>query len=231
MGIGNMTIAIFKGCYPYFSLFAVCVIIWRIRTGLWNRRETIVLGCFAAHLLLEVLQIIIGDGKWEMPRRYLLPAAPLLFCWTAYGLRELYRKYRARIPAWGIWCSVFAAITLLLYDGMAPTLKDYYSKRKKGVTKVIAVAAPWIQREYSGKKQDAPPRHRPVYRSPYRPVVKSDFPALGFLAGGRSEPSPFNDAPDFWVLSKTTLSPADGVFCCEFTADDFAYVIYRRSKP
>ncbi|NMD89250.1 hypothetical protein HF882_21935, partial [Victivallis vadensis] len=85
-----MISAIVKGSYPYFSLLAFCVIVWRIKTGLWNRRETIVLVCFAGHLLLEILQLIVGDGKWEISRRYLLPAAPLLFGWTAYGLLILY---------------------------------------------------------------------------------------------------------------------------------------------
>ena len=63
-----MISAIVKGCYPYFSILAFCVIAWRIKTGLWNRRETIVLVCFAGHLLLEILQLIVGDGKWEISR-------------------------------------------------------------------------------------------------------------------------------------------------------------------
>ena len=122
-----MICAIIKGCYPYFSILAFCVIVWRIKAGLWNRRETIVLVCFAGHLLLEILQLIVGDGKWEISRRYLLPAAPLLFGWTAYGLRVLYLQYRFRIPAWCLWSAGCLALAILFFDGMAPSLKNYYS--------------------------------------------------------------------------------------------------------
>lgn len=108
-----MICAIIKGCYPYFSILAFCVIVWRIKAGLWNRRETIVLVCFAGHLLLEILQLIVGDGKWEISRRYLLPAAPLLFGWTAYGLRVLYLQYRFRIPAWCLWSAGCLALAIL----------------------------------------------------------------------------------------------------------------------
>lgn len=226
-----MIVTVFKGCYPYFSLLAFFVIIWRIRTGLWNRRETVVLACFLGHLLLEILQLAVGDGKWDFSRRYLLPTAPLLFAWTAYGLWSLYRKYRMKIPMWSLWSVAVLLIVCLLYDGLAPSLKNYYSKRKKGAAKVIAVAVPWIKAHDSGLPPDTPPRHLQMYRSPYRPVVKSDFPALGFLAGGRSEPSPFEDIPDFWVLVSTLPVPEGSEKCHEFSVGMAEYIIYRRRTP
>ena len=143
-----MISVIVKGCYPYFSILAFCVIVWRIKAGLWNRRETIVLVCFAGHLLLEILQLIVGDGKWEISRRYLLPAAPLLFGWTAYGLRVLYLQYRFRIPAWCLWSAGCLALAILFFDGMAPSLKNYYSRRKHGELEVIAQAVPAIRANY-----------------------------------------------------------------------------------
>lgn len=221
-----MISAIVKGCYPYFSILAFCVIVWRIKAGLWNRRETIVLVCVIGHLLLEILQLIIGDGKWEISRRYLLPATPLLFGWTAYGLRVLYLQYRSRIPAWCLWSAGCLALAVLLFDGMAPSLKNYYSKRKRGELEVIAQAVPAIRANYVGPATDQVPAHRQIYHSHRRPVVWSEFPAVAFFAGGRSEPSPFCDTPDFWILRPNEPEPPARKLL-EMNANGFCYILYQ----
>ncbi len=223
-----MILSVIKGCYPYFSVIALIVIIWRIRIKAWTRKESLLLAFFLAHLILEILQIVVGDGKWSISRRYLLPVAPLLFVWTAYGASRIYHAYRVKIPR-GIWMALIAALVLFsLYDGIAPSLKGLYSKRKKGESEVIAMAAPVIRQHYTGVREDAPPPHKLIYRSPFRPVVWCKFPAVGLMAGGRSEPSPFEEKPDFYVLPDKAPYPTDTVEIATIHAQNFKYIIYQR---
>lgn len=58
------------------------------------------------------------------------------------------------------------------------------------------------------------------------PVVWSEFPAVAFFAGGRSEPSPFCDTPDFWILRPNEPEPPARKLL-EMNANGFCYILYQ----
>ena len=107
-----------------------------------------------------------------------------------------------------------------------PALKNYYSRRKHGELEVIAQAVPAIRANYVGPATDQVPAHRQIYHSHRRPVVWSEFPAVAFFAGGRSEPSPFCDTPDFWILRPNEPEPPARKLL-EMNANGFCYILYQ----
>ena len=66
-----------------------------------------------------------------------------------------------------------------------------------------------------------------MYRSPYRPVVFCQFPYVAVAAGGRPEPSPFLDRPDFWVLPAGDGPPAEAVKIAEIDTGNGRYAVYQ----
>ena len=179
-----MTEAVFKGMYPYFGIAASVVIIWRVAAGRWTKSEAIILFCLLFHTVGQIVQVAVGDGKLDMSRRYFLPASPLLFVWTAYGIYFIFMRYRR------IFC---------------------------------------IYR--NGVCRDNVPVDKLIYHSPYRPVVWSEFPSIGFRAGGRSEPSPFGEIPDYWVLRAGDPPPSGAYRLAEIDARGFSYIIYKKTDP
>lgn len=228
-----MTEAVFKGMYPYFGIAALVVIIWRVAAGRWTKAEAIILVCLLFHTVGQIVQVAVGDGKLDMSRRYFLPASPLLFVWTAYGINFIFRRY------WRIFCIyrkyltavVVMLVILLFYDGFAPTLKGIYSERKRGESVLVEKAVIIIQNDYHGVCRDNVPVDKLIYHSPYRPVVWSEFPSIGFRAGGRSEPSPFGEIPDYWVLRAGDPPPSGAYRLAEIDARGFSYIIYKKTDP
>ena len=223
-----MPVTILQGGYPYFSVIALVVMIMRIRRKLWTRAETLLLVCVLLHATGEILQIVIGDAKSDLPRRYLLPVAPLLFAWTAYGLCRLWRSCRN----WPMRTVLVAAAAelgaVLIYDGMLPTIKNRRPEYQKSErTRLVIEAARIIRKNYRGISEERPPVHKLMYRSPYRPVVFGKFPYAAFAAGGRAEPSPFLDKPDFWVLRIEEPPPADAVKIADVDTGGARYAIYQ----
>ena len=90
--MSEFLISVFKGTYPVFSVFALLVIIYRIRKRQWTVCETVLLVIFVLSFLLQIFQSLAGIRELFISRRYLLSFAPLVFGWTAWGLVELYRK-------------------------------------------------------------------------------------------------------------------------------------------
>ena len=223
--------SIFKGMYPYFSIFAFLIIICRIAAKRWTKAETLLLLCLVLHTVGQILQVVAGDGKWDIPRRYFLPASPLLFVWTAYGVYGMIRRYRQTFCTYKRYWVAIAVLLgmLLLYDGFAPTLKAMYSKRKRGEAALAAAAVAVIRADYQGPLKEKVPVHKLIYHSPYLPVVWCEFPVIGLLAGGRAEPSPFEDKPDYWVLRSGELPPPEAVRLMEINAQGFIYVLYKRA--
>mgnify|MGYP001226798993 CR=1 FL=1 len=228
-----MTEAVFKGMYPYFGVAALAVILWRIVTGRWTKAETMILICLLFHTVGQIVQVAVGDGKLDMSRRYFLPAAPLLFVWTAYGVDLITWRYRRTfcIHRKYLIAVVVMLVILLFYDGFAPTLKGIYSERKRGEAVLVEKAVIVIQNDYHGVWRDNSPVDKLIYHSPYRPVVWSEFPSIGFRAGGRSEPSPFGDIPDYWVLRAGVPPPSGAYRLAEIDAQGFSYIIYKKTNP
>ena len=223
-----MIFQIIRGCYPLFAVIAVGIMIRRIRNRTWRRQDSVVLAAFAGHILLECLQLLAGDGKFDLPRRYLLPVAPLLFVWAAQGVSEIFKAWQtAKVLKYAV---AFFAVMFLIYDGMKPSLKHYLPGKKGTEAQICTIAGKWIREDYQGQKQTAAVRHGYMYHSPYLPTVYCRYQNLSYSSGGRVEPSPFCDLPDYWVVAESEMLPADGVVRYEFRAGKEKFLICKRGK-
>lgn len=179
-----------KGSYFFFAIPALLMIALRLRYKSWTRLESILFWCWLGHGLLIVLQILIFDRYLYVSRRYLLPAAPLAFGWTALLLQQGYayasKRYcaaKVRKTAWILGGIVFC---LLYLDAFHPQLKMRFHRKHAGEREALLVLSKTIRADYHG------PTHQtdPVYRSDSyatfrRPLVVSEtLPELGFMAGG-----------------------------------------------
>lgn len=59
-------------------------------------------------------------------------------------------------------------------------------------------------------------------------MVWREFPVIGLLAGGRVEPSPFEDKPDYWALRSEELPPPEVARLMEINAQGFIYVLCKK---
>lgn len=175
-----------EGLFLPYALVAWGVIVMRIATHRFQRVEWLLLALLLGHHLLEVVQLVAGDGELQhLPDRYFGPVAPLLWLWTAYGLVWLWQW---RKDGWR-WFFRLLAIAFLLevagYEGGKKFVKEY----RRGAARDALVAgeamAPLIRADYQG-----PARHstfRYVSREYYtsrRPVVLGPYAAAAWAVRG-----------------------------------------------
>ena len=144
-------ISVFKGTYPIFSVFALLVMIYRIRKRQWTVYETVLLLTFIVSFLLQIFQSLAGIRELFISRRYLLPFAPLVFGWSAWGLVELYRKLPVKWHKW-VFAAAVCFMLFLIWDGARPTIKSYTDKKKRIERKAVVIASEVIRKDYKGVK-------------------------------------------------------------------------------
>lgn len=179
-----------KGIYLPFALPALWMVFLRLRRRRWSSSETVLFCCYLGHTVLLIAEILVFDRKLYVSRRYLLPAAPLAFGWTALAAEELYRlagrrlSERNRLRLLRIGAGVLAVALYL--DALGPQIKGYTSRKHRARRLAVECWAPRIREDYRGPERFSGTRPDPLrYRSFRRPLVACDeLPALGYLSGG-----------------------------------------------
>lgn len=229
--MSDFLISIFRGSYPLFSIFAFLVVIYRIRKRQWTVYETILLSIFILSFLLQIFQNVIGIRELFISRRYLMPFAPLMFGWAAWGLCELYRKLSF---TWQKLVMILAglAIIALIWDGARPTLKSYTNKKKRIERKAVKIASEWIRNDYKGEKYGPAQSQAHFYFSALRPRVFTTYPACGYWCGGSSMQPGMSDEKDAdYALQEEKIKIPQGMKACyRFPVEDRIFVIYKRGR-
>lgn len=227
--------AIIKGFYPYFALPALIVIGYRIYRKRWTRGETFLLAFVLGHTLLQVFQTVAGTHIFYISRRYLLPCAPLLFGWTAWGILALFAWSKKRYGKRGrrillSACSILAV--LLIADSLVPTLKEYLPGKKSVERQVVETVAPVLRSHYHGAARSAPVWDSECYLSPFRPVVVSKYPALGYRSGGAHATPAAKIRYDYWLVEEGERPPANGseVFFFEISGKQYRVYVPGRQE-
>ncbi len=231
--------SVFKGTYFIFAIPALLMIIYRIRKKQWTPLESVVLVLFVAHTLLIILQIIVFDHYLYVSRRYLLPAAPLLFGWTALAGFALAGEIRRRLPR-RVGVPVVALLLLLLagglyYDALSPQLKMRTSKKHAFNRLAILKWQDTIRQDYKGPARlDERVFNVYQYHSFRRPTIASDeMVEVGYLAGGEGyEIQAENDSYDYiidYVLNEVPV-PVRGKYTRldSFETNKGTYILWKR---
>lgn len=201
------------GIYWPFALPALLVIVFRIRARRWTREEGWILAVWVLHTVLIMGQILYFDRKLYLSGRYLLPAAPLLFGWTALALLNLRRYWLAR---GGSHAVVRTAAALMILGLAADTYSREIKSRaiperreRRNISQKIAEA---IRLNYRGSDFDPPTEPDKLhYRSPKRPsILSDDYPEIGYFANGRyfDDAAEESNRPDYLVLPPETPPPS-----------------------
>ncbi len=186
--------SLIKGFYPYFFIFAIPVIIWRIRKRKWLPEETILLTVLLGHAFVVVGQILVHNHYFYVSRRYLLPLIPLYFAWSAIGAYYAWKFFHDWKPK--IFNSVFAVclitvLCIILYlDASDRIIKNYTSRKKRNQRKAALAISGWIRNDFNDPSARV---HRSLhwysYRGNLRPVVASNgLEETGYLSGGQFVP-------------------------------------------
>lgn len=223
--------SVFKGTYPYFFIPALLVIAYRIYKRKWTLCETVLLAIFVLSFLLQILQNILGATDLFISRRYLMPFAPLMFGWTAWGLRELYLKLPGKWHKAAILLSCLA-VAALVWDGARPTIKSYTNKKKRIERKAVVIASEWIRNDYKGKKYGPAQSQGHFYLSALRPRLITDYPACGYWSGGSSQlPGAVEEKDaDYALLEEKRIFPQGMKPVHRFPVEDRNFVIYKRGR-
>lgn len=228
--MNDFLISIFKGFYPYFAIPALFFVIYRIRKGLWTSPETLLLLFIFIHVVLETLQILIGTKVLYMSRRYLLPCAPLLFGWFAWGIAGFLRRFRCscNVVSRVIFYIILSGMTaVLLIDGLMPTIKNYTSPKKRHERKIVKTLAPLLRKDYTEKRFLERPADATRYLSPFHPVVVSRYPALGYWSGGSHTED--NSRCDY-IVKEISMPPSNAVLKFKVEISECLYGIYIPRK-
>ena len=119
--------SLLKGIYPYFTVPAIIVMLYCARKRQWKKEYSLLICLFLIGVLAVIMQIIIADGILFISRRYLLPFAPVLFGFTAWGICRLQEGVFKK----GIRIFIFVLFIFLCIDSMMPVLKDYTSRKRR----------------------------------------------------------------------------------------------------
>ena len=235
--------SVFDGFYPLFGIPALAIIILRIRKGQWKKEESIVLGALLVHTLIVTVQIMLFDHYLYVSTRYLTPAAPLLFGWSALFLIGAVQELRERFPRHvtpvriGVVASVMAL--LLLADGWGSLLKDFTSPEKSHKRQASRIIAAWLKNDFTNGRQYVP---RQISWESYlvnkAPVVYCDnLHVVGSMANGQDFDILHPLSPDYVILraapgeSSAGLTVKDGRLVKEFDIQGTIYRIFRRNNP
>ncbi len=224
-------ISVFKGTYPIFSVFALLVMVYRIRKRQWTVYETVLLLTFIVSFLLQIFQSLAGIRELFISRRYLLPFAPLVFGWSAWGLVELYRKLPVKWHKWAL-AAAGCFMIFLIWDGARPTIKSYTDKKKRIERKVVVIASDVIRKDYKGAKYGAMQSQGHFYFPALRPRVITDYPACGYWCGGSYQiPGEMDEKDaDYALLEEKAVQPQGMKILYRFTVEDRNFVIYKRPR-
>ena len=211
--IADFIEAILRGSCFFFAIPALVMLAVRCRKKRCSPPEAILAGAFAGHTLAIVFQVLIADGYLYISRRYMLPAAPLLFGWTALMIFDIREWIAARFPGRAgerLWRGmVTAAVIMLAANAADGQLDKRFGEKERFKRETIKKWSEAIRAGYNG-----PPARTPAklwlecYMSYRRPVVVCyEMPELGYLAGGESFSTTLKDGirrgldPDFALLA------------------------------
>ena len=190
LGVGEYLGDFFRGFYPPFLLPVLLGIGWRFVRRRWSAGETLLLCIVIGNAVVTALLILIGERYLYISRRYLLPAAPLLFGWSGYFAVSLWDFCRARWPKWfpaGSAVLIFAVCGGILYGAaLSPVIRNFTSKKRRARTGAIFTCAETLRRDYLGARFGARSFLLSDYRSNRRPfvVVPDALEIAPMLAGG-----------------------------------------------
>ncbi len=212
--------SLLKGIYFLFAIPAFVVMIRRVRHKEWTAAETLLFSVWAGHTLLIVLQVVIFDHYLYISRRYLLPAAPLAFGWTALAFQGMYGYFSGRYPAGRVrTVGIVLCIILgagLYYEALTPQLKQRFNPKHADGRNALLAWSRKIRAEYRGPDHQTDRIFRmKSYATFRRPLVGSDdLPELGFMAGGEGCPIPPDRAlknglhADYYAVEYEDVPPA-----------------------
>ena len=200
---------IFYGFYPYYLFFAISVIIYRIKKKLWTKAETILLSACLIHTLGILAQIFIFYHQYYVSSRYLIPAMPLYFCWTAIFLIAIINFFKRNLtPKLNkvVFIVIICGITIaLILDGSGPIIKDYTSNKKSMRRKHSLFMANAIKKDFT--KRNITRFYRPEldifsYKINKQPFIYSnDLNVVSYLADGSNKVLSQSNQADYIIYS------------------------------
>ena len=222
----DFMLSVFKGIYPYFSIPALCFAFYRIKTKQWTSTETLLILFVLIHGLTEIFQIVVGAKVLYMSRRYLLPCAPLIFGWFAWGVVHVVmpeiRKLNVKIKQLIFYSFIFIAIFLIV-DGVRPIIKTYTSSRKRHERCVVEKLAPILKKMTSSQKKDIE-INKNHYIAPYSTYIGSAYPALAYWSSAAHADSA-NRKCDILVLKSNEEIPRGFTILFSEKIDNIVYKI------
>lgn len=196
----QLGIALAGAHYLWFSLPAWLILLVRLVSGKFTKREGLVLGSFCVFTLLEVIQLSADSSffkheLWGMTR-YFGVFAPFLWLWFAKALSELWAgDYPKFVPApkvvcWVVGrlavCAVFAWI--FVTQGYEPISNELMHGAGRDSMVAARKIAKVIRRDYAGPARQAERKTSlKEYFTSRRPVVFGNFSAAAWALRGQSE--------------------------------------------
>ena len=193
--------------WPY-AVFFWGVVALRVVFRRITRAELLVLGLLVLHHLLEIFQLGIGSN-WHfsmLPHRYFGVAAPLAWCWTAYGLVQLWGMSSSTLRLLGRLTVLVLFLYVVGYLGVMKTYKAYVRGSVRDIQVALEKFDPLIRADYRGPSRWEPMPYSSVdYFSPKRPFI------LGAALSGdwAKYDTPYPRLPDYWMMYEGDEPPKD----------------------
>ncbi len=174
-----------KGLYPYYLIFVLPVLVWRVKRRQWNRFDSFLLAWIIGHtVIMLALTGIAGYPR----RRYVLPVIPLMLGWGAAGVIASYRFLKRKFPRRGERIAhlvITVALLFFVWDGTMKA-RPSWRLRKRRYSQAVRETAAWLRENGRGRVLE---KHRPLdkqftkmYHNGRLPVVCSAEPQITYFA-------------------------------------------------
>lgn len=232
-----------------FTILSLGFAAYRIRKGLFTKPEWLLLAIWAAHFLLESVQLVSFASlslhrpapEYFYSARFMCPADFLTWGWLAWGIVRLKRLWKYALAAGAL---------VVVYDAVLLVKPKLPVGRRGAYVAAANWAAEKIRADWAARGEGATGEYvfdLGEYRTAARPVVDCHTARVAYLVGGRSngiaEGDPKHedarleklktlDEADYWIQDlRTDDSPgADWELMDTFRRGKYVLPLYRRIR-
>ena len=201
-----MILEMVKGFFPFYFIFALVVLLWRLASRKLTRIEVFLLMWCVGHTLFFFAGHLALN--YSLSRRHIAAAAPFLLGWTAMGMIGISDYLQAHYKYQGKALLIFISIlgsTVLIWDATKP-VRSSQDPDKRNYLEISEDCGKWLKTEGRARVPDSFENLKTTttkYHNGHKPVLLTANPYILLESGGDFVNLAFSNKRDPHNLNRT----------------------------